>query len=277
MRQAGRKDANAGDAVAGDACVGGVCAPGQGRGSRVSRRGASAGRPLGPSARGRYMSGRGDAGAGTRDGGRGRTSVWRRREIGDWGVAFTHRHPPGWGGTTAGTRLGDVGARDVCAGDAGAGDGGRPFRAGDVRGPVGAIDAVTRDLRLGGAGTPCVRWETDAGGGRRWRNARERDTEAARETSTQGPEPRPERRPGGGPPSPTDFFFSLADFRFDGSHSSSFWPRRAAPLLEQGNDDGVAIIRDTPGGGSLACCLPLLAGGAAASPARGTLARRRVR
>ena len=73
-RLAGRGDASAGDAVAGDAiaggavagdaCVGGVCAPGQGRGSRVSRRGASAGRPLGPSARGRCMSGRGDAGAG---------------------------------------------------------------------------------------------------------------------------------------------------------------------------------------------------------------------
>ena len=73
---------------------------------------------------------------------------------------------------TAGTRSGDVGARDVRAGDAGAGEAGaedvRFARATSV-GPwaVGAIDAVTRDLRLGGAGTPCVRKETDAGGGRR--------------------------------------------------------------------------------------------------------------
>ena len=46
---------------------------------------------------------------------------------------------------------------------------GGPLRAGDVRWLVGAIDAVTRDLRLGGAGTSCVRKETtregDAGGG----------------------------------------------------------------------------------------------------------------
>ena len=62
----------------------------------------------------------------------------------------------------------------------------RPLRVGDVQGPVGAIDAVTRNLRLGGAGTPCVRKETDAGGRRRPRNARERDAGAARETSMQG-------------------------------------------------------------------------------------------
>ena len=48
---------------------------------------------------------------------------------GDWGVALTHRHPPGWGGTTAGTHSGDVGARDVRAGDAGVGEAG----AEDVR------------------------------------------------------------------------------------------------------------------------------------------------
>ena len=121
---------------------------------------------------------------------------------GHWGVALTHRHPPGWGGKTAGTRSRDNGVRQTRANSCGG-----HWRGGRPLGGLPLGGRVVSPGDVGALGTLARR--TSASPGRRHARSRPED-----QLSSLGGGPPSSADTSSSAPSSVDVLHSSADVRF---------------------------------------------------------------